>query len=189
MVVIGVTGRKYNGKDTIAEYLVKKYNFVQISFAEPLKEVCRTLFGFSQEQLYGSLKETVDESWGISPRNALQFLGTDIIRNQIHKLIPNIEDKFWIRCMLAKINKLKENDPDVKIVISDVRFPNEVDMIKEINGIIIRAVRPSISNIDCHESEKLIDELNVNFELLNDLGLNELYDKVDKIMPNILIKY
>lgn len=58
--IIGVAGRKYNGKDTVADYLVDKFGYTKIAFVGPLKEVCHVLFSFSHEQLHGSLKETID---------------------------------------------------------------------------------------------------------------------------------
>jgi hypothetical protein len=182
MVLLGITGRKYNGKDTAAEYLVKKYGYMQLTMAEPLKEMCKIAFGFNQRQLHGDLKETIDSNWGISPRNALQFLGTDIFRNQIHKLIPNIDDKFWIKCMVTRINKLKEENPNIRIVISDIRFPNEISMISGLEGTLMRVVRPSINNDDCHESEKLISSLNVSYEIFNESTLDDLYTKIDVVM-------
>lgn len=187
MSLIGITGRKYNGKDTVAEHLVRKYGFVQLTYAEPLKEICKTLFGFSHRQLHGDLKETIDTHWGISPRNALQFLGTDIFRHKINELMPEIEDNFWVKCLMARVNKLKEENPNVRICISDVRFPNEVDVLKQINSNIIRVVRPSINDSDCHESEKLISTLEVTHELLNDSTLEQLYNEIDVIMNELNI--
>ena len=59
--VIGVAGRKFNGKDTFSDRLVEKYGYVKVSYAEPIKVMCKTLFGFTDEQLYGSKKEELDQ--------------------------------------------------------------------------------------------------------------------------------
>src|SRR5579863_3132559 len=52
-VIIGITGRKRSGKDTVGNYLVEHYGFVKVSFADTLKEACKIIFGFSDEQVYG----------------------------------------------------------------------------------------------------------------------------------------
>ena len=74
MVLIGIIGKKYSGKDTAADYLVTNHNFTKMAFADPVKKITKELFNFNNEQLYGNLKETVDERWGISPREAFRRL-------------------------------------------------------------------------------------------------------------------
>ena len=76
MSLIGFLARKQHGKDTASDYLVKKYGYVKIALATPLKEACKVLFGFNDEQLYGNLKEGVDSYWGVSPRQIYQYLPT-----------------------------------------------------------------------------------------------------------------
>jgi uridine kinase len=182
MILIGIAGQKYNGKDTIADYLVSTYGFIKISFADKLKEMCKVLFNFTDEQLYGSQKETIDNYWNIAPRDVFQYFGTDIMRNDIKKILPSIENDFWIKCTFKQIdNFIKENN-NCKIVIADVRFPNEVNAIKSYNGHIIRVIRPSIQNDDFHESESQIPFLNVDYEIINDNNINELYKKIDNIL-------
>lgn len=180
--LIGVTGRKYNGKDTIANYYTQKHNFVQLSFAGPLKDICELLFDFNYEQLHGSLKEVPDDNWfNLTPRQVLQFVGTEMFRNMMGDLTPELEGNFWILCLKNKIKKLQKNKPDIHIVISDVRFPNELDLIKELGGVSLRVVRPShnIKNNDTHESEILIDKLDVDIEIINDGNIAELHHKLD----------
>jgi hypothetical protein len=186
-VVIGITGRKYNGKDTLAEYLVKNHNFIQLSFAEPLKQICQTLFGFSNEQLYGNLKEVIDPRWGISPRTAFQYIGTELFRKQMKIIMPHIQDNFWIECLSNKIKSITQSNPEAKIVISDVRFPNEVDVIRSFGGNVFRVTRPSENNVqDCHESELLIESLNVDSDIMNDSDLKTLFNNFDKIITQFI---
>jgi len=178
--IIGVTGRKYNGKDTIANYLNNKYDYDQNAFAQPLKEICKTLFNFNQEQLYGTLKETPDPNWfNLTPRQVFQFVGTDLFRNKMNNLSSEFENNFWIKCME---NKIKNSNN--YIVISDVRFPNEVEMIKKLGGIIIRVNRPNLENneLSNHPSETMIDTLKVDFDVTNDSTLDALYLKIDNIL-------
>jgi hypothetical protein len=109
MIIIGITGKKFHGKDTVADCLVTNYSFTKMAFADPLKEVCKTLFGFSDAQLYGKEKETKDPKWKITPRKAFQFIGTDLIRNMMYRLIPGIGKDFWVYCLMHKIDLIKES--------------------------------------------------------------------------------
>src|SRR5262249_21718742 len=53
MSVIGICGRAGAGKDTAADVLVKEFGFVKVSLADPLKRICREVFAFTEEQLWG----------------------------------------------------------------------------------------------------------------------------------------
>lgn len=184
-MLIGILGRKGAGKDTIADYLSDQHNFNKLILAEPLKDACKILFNFNDEQLYGNLKETIDPNWGVSPRVVLQYLGTDIFRKDISKIIPNINGNFWVNLMTSKYKQLQNENSNIRVVISDVRFKNEIDEIHKLNGIIIKVIRPNLDNNDCHESEKLIDNLKGDYEIINDKNLDELYEKVKSIMLNL----
>jgi hypothetical protein len=192
--IVALTGRKRNGKDTIAEHLIKEYGYRQLAYAEPIKQICKILFDFSDEQCYGNLKEVVDERWGVTPRHCFEYIGTEMFRKQMGPLLPNIGENFWVVSLHNKIKKLIKSDPTVKIVISDVRFENElVEICKmaqelEVSTVSIRVTRPSINvNINKekeHASEKAIDTLNVDYDLLNDSTKQSLYDKVTHVLVN-----
>jgi len=185
-MLVGVLGKKRHGKDTISDHLVKNWNFHPITLAEPLKEACRSLFGFNEEQLYGNLKEDIDPYWNVSPRTVFQFIGTDVFRKQIDKIIPNVGDKFWVVLIKKKILDIQKDNPNANIVVTDVRFKNEVDMIKSLGGLIIKVERPSIGLIDSHISEKEIDMIN-NYDklILNDSTIMDLHDRVDEFMDSL----
>jgi hypothetical protein len=188
--VIGIPGRKYNGKDTIANYLRDKYGYKQIAFAGPLKEICGKLFGFTNEQLHGSLKETPDNNWfGLTPRQVLQFVGTNMFRDHMSELNENFKNDFWLLCAKNTMEQVFKEDPTAKFVISDVRFPNEVDMIKQMGGVVLRVSRPSLNNNkndDVHISELLIDELDVDYDIVNDGTKEQLYSKIDEMYNKCL---
>ncbi|CAH6421339.1 Kinase [uncultured virus] len=178
-MIIGILGEKSSGKDTCADYLVNDFNFKKEIIAKPLKKVLKILFNFSDEQLYGDSKELIDANWGNSPRVILQYLGTDIFRKDIQKILPNIKDNFWIN----KIYHKYKFDKDTKMVISDVRFQNEVDVIHSMGGKILKIKRRSLNNNDNHESEKYIDLIdNYDFLLENDGTKEELYAKINEIL-------
>lgn len=142
-MIIGIAGYIGSGKDTIADYLVEKHGFERVSFASSLKDACANIFHWDREMLEGKTKEhremreQVDTWWserlgipGFSPRFALQYIGTDVLRK-------HFDDSLWILSLERSIL----NNPDRKVVISDLRFPNEFKMIKELNGVTVDVVR------------------------------------------------
>ncbi len=179
--IIGITGQKFSGKNTLGDYFVENYNYEQIAYADALKDAVKCIFDFDDEQLYGSKKEEIDEFWGITPRQVLQFVGTDLFRNHIHELLPSIGKDIWIHVVKRKIiNKMKKK-PNSCFVITDARFNNEVDMIKQLGGTVIK-LRRNTGHQDNHESEILIDSLPSDYEFENNGSKEELYDKVMKVL-------
>jgi dephospho-CoA kinase len=183
--IIAICGAKRSGKDVLAKYLINKYKYEKLSFAEPLKKAVKELFNFNDIQVgidedngIGNEKDIIDERWGITPRKALQFFGTEIMQYKMNELIPNTNRSFFADILVSRII------PNKKYVISDLRFLHEYEKIKELNIIIIKVIRPSIINqcmyddhISENEYEKIpcIDIINKgsiedyieNFELLN----------------------
>lgn len=139
-MIIGLIGFIGSGKDTAAQEFVK-LGCKKDSFAAPLKDMCAAVFGWSRELLEGDtlesreFRETPDMFWtrklGIdhfTPRLALQLLGTDVLRNQFSQDI-------WLNSLEYRIRKNTLNREC--IVISDARFKNELELIKEMGGKIV----------------------------------------------------
>lgn len=188
--VIGVTGRKENGKDTLGSYLIEKHGYKRIAFADALKNACNCIFGFTDEQLYGNLKEEIDEYWKTSSRKILQFVGTDLFRDRLHELIPWIGQNIWVEVVKKKILDEWKINPDTKFVVTDVRFINEIQLIKELNGIIIRVNRPSVNRLpDPHPSEMQIETLPVDHEILNESTLEDLYNSFEQYVEIVSLLY
>ena len=182
-MIIGLCAKKQNGKDTMADYLCQKYKFIKLTFASPLKDACKLLFGFTAEQVNGDKKEVIDERWGVTPRTVLQFVGTDLFRKQMKTIIPEIDDNFWVICLKNSIDQILKKYPNAKIVISDVRFPNEIKMIQKMNGQTVKIIRESVNNtIDQHSSEKIIDDIKCDFIIENNETKEKFYEKINKFM-------
>jgi hypothetical protein len=141
-MIIGIAGFQGSGKDTIADYLQNIYGFKRDSFASTLKDAVSSVFGWDRELLEGRTKESrawreqVDAWWSerlnmpdLTPRYVLQVWGTEVARKSFH-------DDTWIASLE---NKLRKTNND--IVISDVRFPNEIAAIKRAGGVVIRVTR------------------------------------------------
>jgi len=178
MPLIGLLAQKHCGKGTVAGMLAG-YGFTEVAFADPLKDICGTLFGFSDEQLRGGEKELVDNFWGFSPREAFQFLGTDVFRNEIHKLNPSIGQDFWIK----RLERTIVENPDTNYVISDVRFQNEVDMIRRHSGLVVKIIREDACKDLSHESETGVESI-VDYDdvLFNDSTIDDLSDDVNLLV-------
>jgi hypothetical protein len=181
-MIVGLCGRARHGKDTIADYLVSNYKFQKYSFANPLKRGCMELFGFTEEQVFGELKEVVDPLWGCTPRQMLQVLGTELLQLHVQEYIPsfkeNIGRKVWVKCF----NRYYNNTENKNITIADVRFDHEVEGIKSLGGIIIKVLRPGMVDGDLHASEVGIDNISYDHLIINDGDLNDLYLKIDNIL-------
>lgn len=187
MVLLGILGKKGHGKDTVADYLVENYGFQKISLADPLKEATRVLFGFTDDQLYGKLKEEVDEFWGVSPRTVFQYLGTDIFRKDFQKKAPHVGDNFWVKSLEKRLLSLQKNSG--RYVVADLRFPNEVQLVQKLGGIVVKIQR-NLPDIDNHESETAIDSIDYYDKLIKNYGtLEQLYRSVDLVALKHIEKY
>lgn len=173
MSIIGITGRKRHGKDTIADYLVAHHGYTKMAFADPIRDICRDMFGFTAEQ-FADDKEAIDDRWGISPRRAMQFIGTDLVRAHIHELLPDVGEDFWVKCLMNRV------PPGARVVVSDVRFPNEAAAIRGV-GTLWRVTRPTHVDLekDMHISETMIGDLQVDVEIDNTDDLASLYRQTE----------
>jgi len=177
-MIIGLGFKARAGKDTVAAHLVNNYAFVQESFAFPLKEyIGRQICGFNDKQLYGAWKETIDTEWEKTPRQMLQLIGTDALRRIVH-------DDFWVIPMKRKLKEHLRNERH--IVISDVRFMNEINMIKNMKGVLIKIDRENpdkITGFEKHTSEVELESFDDWDHILDNNGtIEELYSRVDDIL-------
>lgn len=137
-MIIGICGFIGSGKDTAADYLVNFHEFRRESFASTLKDAVASVFGWDRELLEGRTKaarewrEQVDPWWStrlnmpnLTPRWILQYWGTEVCRNGFH-------DDMWIASLENKLRKSTDH-----VVISDCRFPNEIQAIRQQQGRIV----------------------------------------------------
>lgn len=170
-MIIGLTGKARSGKDTVAEHLNIAHSFHHYWYSKPMKDALRVVFGWNDDHLYGDLKEVKDKRYDVSPRVALQTLGTEWGRDCIGKDI-------WINRAKAEM-AVHEN-----IVISDCRFDNEAIAIREMGGYVIRVVRGDAQEVAAHTSESGISPELISFDIENNRTLPDLYRLVDYILIN-----
>lgn len=175
-MLIGFSGKKGSGKSFFADYLVNNKLFIKLSFASPLKEITKILFNLSDEDVKDPIKkELINPKFNASPRELMQWLGTDIMREEFNKKF-NYSGSIWIDSVKDKVKTLLDNNKDV--VIDDVRFQNEVDMIHSLGGIVIN-LRNDLDNTltnstSTHSSEN--QKLTFNYEFVNDKSYSNTYD-------------
>jgi len=185
--IIAFSGRKQAGKTICSEFLKglllsNGYKDVEIfNFADPLKEdICMNMFNLSYAQCYGedhSKNELIDAHWEnkqLSARDLMQLIGTDLFR----KLNKNV----WVN---ALVNKIKKTNHQV-VIVSDCRFPNEIEAIKNNHGLVFRLNRnPHHSD---HISETILDSHCYDWQnfdaIINNehMTVREQYEKLKKLM-------
>lgn len=245
--LIGVNGYIGSGKDTVGSIIVKltaevigNGMFATWSvrkFADKLKDIAEILtsipkYKFEDQEFKKSLlsvewdsqKKTVEKSIASVERKAmtvrefLQRLGTDAMRDNLHKNV-------WVNALFANYTPypkekahsgsiLDENcymhpkcnscgnafygykrqtrckecietalDIYPNWVITDCRFPNEAQAIKERGGIVVRVNRSeSNSTSSKHPSETSLDNWNFDYEIANDDTLPDLEEKVKEML-------
>jgi len=213
-MIIGFVGFIGSGKDTAADYLVNFHGFRRDSFANTLKDAVSAVFGWDRVLLEGRTKEArewreqVDAWWAerldmphLTPRWILQYWGTEVCRHGFH-------DDIWIASLENRIRKTKDN-----IVISDVRFPNEIKAIHNAGGIVVRVKRGDdpewydaavsankgpegnstwslsrlkLEKLGIHASETAWVGGNIDHIVSNDASIDELFAQIRNLIPNTL---
>lgn len=168
MKLIGLIGRARSGKDTVAGYLARRHMFAHIAFADPMKQMLEAAFGDLFRD--GDREKPID--WlGKSPRQLMQTLGTEWGRNQVHP-------ELWVMLTEQKVkNAVEFNLP---LVISDVRFYNEANMILKHGGELWFVSRNTSEQVNPHSSETADWGRWPLKTIENNGSLEELYLKVEE---------
>ncbi len=199
LTIVGASGKKRHGKDSVGQILAANHNFQTIAFADPIKKAVMEWYGFTYEQVYGDDKEVVDTRWGITPRHAMQQIGTEVGRL--------IHGDTWVRKCLMTIEAAYRGEPVELIdheakrfstftwpaetahswVICDCRFTNEAEAIKAAGGWVIKVTRPSLgASRDQHASETNVDLVKEDYTIVNDGTLVDLARCVAEVHERIL---
>lgn len=202
-MIIGLVGFIGSGKGTVGDIL-EVHEFTKDSFAKPLKDACSIMFGWPRELLEGDTevsrkwREEPDSFWSekfgysFTPRLALQLMGTEAGRNVFHQDV-------WV---ISLLNRAKGKD----VVVTDVRFKNEINYIQQNGGVIVRVRRGEepdwyklaedaaagfssaimgMKDKGIHQSEWDWIGSEFNYTIDNDGTVNELGNKVKELLQFI----
>jgi hypothetical protein len=180
-MIIGVTGKMGSGKDTFYKMANKHISFAERrAFADKLKESAAALLGCTSSDLNEwKLDKDLHISGGHwdyfnhSPlftwsfREFLQRYGTEA-----HREI--FGENFWLEQCLP----LDDDYRGKLIIVTDVRFNNEAKWVRDLGGIVIQVIRPTLDSGDVHASEVPIDPSLVTKIIMNDGTLENYEDKI-----------
>lgn len=176
--LVGITGKAHAGKDTLGAAFVR-LGFRRISFADPLKEAVAIIAGEPSHHFH-----TADGKEGYSPvlrctrRKALQNIGKGVR----DVLDPDI----WVRRALDEWDRTGRT----LAVITDVRYANEAELIRQAGGIVLEVLRPDNVYLQGeaaqHESEAGIRPDLVDHQIINNGSVGELQAEGRKIFERYM---
>lgn len=143
-IVIAMRGAARHGKDTVADHLVKNYMFARTGFSYPLKRLCCEQYGWDFAKLNdgSNYKDEQDPNLpdGWTRRKVLCHVGTECFRY--------IDPLHWVKKTVQAVARLTDSrrDPFLRrnVVVTDVRFPNEVDALRNnFNTYVFTVVCPN----------------------------------------------
>jgi hypothetical protein len=175
-MIIGLSGYAGTGKDTVAKVLIDNHGYKRIAFADSIRESLYILNpivkdGFRVQGLVDSYGWDKAKMENAELRRLLQVYGSEVGREKYGK-------GFWVNQALKGVGNSSE-----KIVITDVRFPNEADAIKMYDKAQIwRIARPGVAPINTHISETAMDAYKWDHTIVNDSGKNDLEKTIELLL-------
>jgi hypothetical protein len=175
-------------------WLEEQSKFEIKKFAGKLKQIASLLTGIDVEKFEDQefKKTNLESSWDVKSkyrdrrpptpmtvREFLQKLGTEAMREGLHTNV-------WVNALFADYRAI-ERIPEKRMsimpnwIITDMRFPNELEAVELREGVTIKVVRPGTST-GTHPSEIALDGHTMHYEIINDGTIEDLVEKVRKIL-------
>lgn len=177
--IIGITGRAGSGKDTVARHLTTyfKAHFRSVAFADPIRSGLKAVFGWDDSYFDYPKKEEVIEMLGKSPRQIMQTFGTEWGRDRVNT-------DLWLK--LAGIRMENLVGAGFNVLVTDVRFQNEADWIRQQGGVIWHLDRDGSSTTSAHKSEAGVNFVIGDKRIDNNETLGWLIEKVEGLAVDLL---
>lgn len=176
-MILGLCGAAGAGKNTVADHLCRHYGWTQFGFADPVYAAVSAAIGVPVEHLRDRARKEAAIEWlGKSPRELLQTLGTEWGRQ-------TVRDDIWVAIAMRRAAEAPGN-----VVITDVRFPNEVAAIKAAGGRIWRVTRPAsclAAGAARHSSEAPLPDYLIDASLANSGSVDDLLARVDAVVMRL----
>lgn len=172
-LLIGLAGTARSGKSTAADHLVRNHLLEHYAFADPLRSGLMEIFNLDPDDFEGERKEQPLAWLGRSPRELMQSMGTEWAREMVH---PDV----WVKIAEQNLNYLQNSlSSVVGFVVSDVRFENEAEFIRQRGGTIIHIERPDAPAVNPHSSEAGVHRHQHDLTVRNTKGRAHLVLQLD----------
>lgn len=196
-MIIALSGYARSGKDTVAEIITRHNPIWKVKkFSGKLKEIASILTGIPPSMFEDQkFKEQVLHGWErkrwegrlksngevhadyytqeTTVRDFLQRLGTDAIRDGLH-------ENAWVNALFSEYYNTDN------WIITDCRFPNEYEAIKNWGGVVVRVVRPDVTPVNAHVSETALDSHVFDYTIVNQGTLEDLEEMTLMVYENII---
>jgi hypothetical protein len=206
--IISISGKMGSGKDTAGEIIkdLLEENVGPVwnikKFASGVKKVASLLLGVPIEKFENQEFKAryLPEAWNthkavftdrsdfhgwevetnrMTVREFLQKLGTDAMRDGLHTNV-------WVNMLMNEYKKFQKMVPDAQShfprwIITDTRFPNEYEALKEKNALFIKIERPGIE-LNNHPSETSLDNHEFDYVINNDSNLYHLQEELKRVL-------
>lgn len=173
--IVGMMGYAQSGKDTVAARLVAAHGFRRYAFADALKRVALGIDPYVSvldDYRKVRLSEVVEQfGWEAAKR-------VPEVRRVLQHTGMTIRDQLGADTWVKEVTRLFYAE-DMPIVVTDVRFPNEVAAIRRKGGILVRVVRPGTGPVNAHASETAVDDIRPDWTFTNDSTIPALHAAVD----------
>ena len=173
LTLVGLTGYAGTGKDAVRAIL-QESGFNGFAFADPIRTMLNQLLtsngidpAWMNER---NKKEEIIPALGVSYRHMAQTLGTEWGRG--------LQGDFWLRIADSYLNDLTWDSTLTHFVVSDVRFENEAEWVRERGGVIWRIHRPLAEPVRGHASESGIDRIAPDLTIQNTGTMEDLKEAV-----------
>lgn len=198
--LIGFTGWKQSGKNTAAQILIDRADFVPDAFADDMKAIVHDIEGMWVRVPAGVLSKNparplykpeqflpyqeavgrlgLDNAKELVPdvRRILQTFATEAMRSRFGATV-------WSDRVLTRIAARRVMNTPKSTVVTDVRFPDEARALRDAGGLLLRVVRPGQTLPEgAHASEAAIASLEVDAEVVNDGTPAQLHARVLEIV-------
>ena len=185
-MIIGLAGKIESGKDTVGSYLVVQHGFTHFAFADAIKKEIDLCFKndyiplpFINTVNWLSVKRLYENRWNkpYAPevRKLLQWWGTEFRRAR--------NPDYWVNVLLTELAARFQNPSKPNIVITDVRFENEAEWIKDHGGVVWLVKRGATyddPNIKTHVSERFCETYNKWDRIIENTGTrSNLYKEIN----------
>lgn len=180
---VALLGKSRSGKDTVAGFLAKHAGYTRLAFADRLKGAAlRT----NPWITYETNADWDDSLSAVRLADLVQRLGWERAKDQFPEVrrllqeygqtVREMDPRFWIRPVATQLmNGTVWNMP---AVVTDVRYRNEVDTLRELGAVVVRVIRPGAGlsgEAANHSSETELDDLEPDVVLGNAGDLDDLY--------------